>query len=102
MIIKLKEEEMKREVMRSIGKLKGKDIWIEKDQTFKERKMRWKLKNMAEEERRKGKRVRQGYGRIWIEDSWWYWDEEEEALRDVRGKKRGERMVEEREERKGQ
>lgn len=67
MIIKLKEEEMKREVMRSIGKLKGKDIWIEEDQTFKERKMRWKIKNMAEEERRKRKRVRQGYGRIWIE-----------------------------------
>lgn len=69
MIIKLKEEEMKREVMRNIGKLKGKDIWIEEDQTFKERKMRWKIKNM-EEERRKGKRVRQGYGRIWIEDRW--------------------------------
>lgn len=80
---------MKREMMRSIGKLKGKDIWIKEDQTFKERKMRWKIKNMAEEERRKGKRVRHGYGRIWKEDKWWYWDKEEEALRDVRGKKEG-------------
>lgn len=39
LIIKVKNEEMKREVMRNKGKLKEKEIWIEEDQMLKERKM---------------------------------------------------------------
>lgn len=44
-------------------------------------------------------------GRIWIENIWWYWDEEEEVLKDGRGRRRKERVVENRgkgEEGKGQ
>lgn len=70
--------------------MKSKEIWIKEDQTFKERKMRWKIRNLAEEERKKGNRVRQEYGKIWIEDRWWYWDEEGDTLRNRRGRKREE------------
>lgn len=51
-------------------KLKGKEIWIEKDQTLKGR-TQWKLRRVAEEERRKGKGVWVEYGRIKIDEEWW-------------------------------
>lgn len=87
-VVKLREEEMKREVMRNKGKLKGKEIWIEEDQTFRERRIKWKLRRIAEEERREGKRIKQGNGKIWIEDKWWFWDEEREVLVDGEGRRR--------------
>lgn len=51
--------------------------------------MKWKIKQTAEEEKRKGGRVRIGYGKLWIDDRWWHWDEGEEVLRDRNGKRRG-------------
>lgn len=87
-LVKLKDEEMKREVMRNKGKLKGKEIWIEEDLIFRERRIKRNLRRIAEEERREGKKIRQGYGKIWIEDRWWFWDEERETLVDGEGKRR--------------
>lgn len=57
-IVKLKDEEMKRGILRCKSKLKGKNIWIEEDQTFKERRIKWNLRRIAEEERREGRRIR--------------------------------------------
>lgn len=36
------------------------EVWIEKDFTFKERKMVWKLRRIMEEERKKEKVVKLG------------------------------------------
>lgn len=72
--------------MRCKGKLKGKNIWIEEDQTFKERRIKWNLRRIAEEERREGRKIRLGYGKI--EDRWWFWEDERKMLVDGSGRKR--------------
>lgn len=74
--------------MRCKGKLKRKNIWIKEDQTFKERRIKWNLRRIAKEERREGRRIRLGYGKIWIEDRWWFWKDEREMLVDGAGRKR--------------
>lgn len=61
-IVKVTSEENKRNILEKRGRLKGKDIGIEEDQTFKEREMRWNLRRIAEEEERK--LVRVGYNGI--------------------------------------
>lgn len=89
-IVKLKSEESRRRILENKRKLRGKEIWIEEDQTFKERKMKWKLRQIAGEEERRGERVRIGYGKLWIGSEVWLWDEKEEELRDERGRGRRE------------
>lgn len=69
LIVKVRSEENKRKILENKRKLKGGSIWIEEDLSFKERKMRWNLRRVAEEERRRGRTVRMGNGRIWIENA---------------------------------
>lgn len=95
-IVKVKSEESRRKILENKGKLRGKEVWIEEDQTFKERKMKWKLRRIAGEEERRGERVRIGYGKLWIGGKAWLWDEKEEELRDEGGRRRRE-VLEERE-----
>lgn len=93
-IIKVKKEEDKRKILENKGRLRGREVWVEEDLTFKERKMNWNLRRIREEEIRRGKMVKIGYGKICIENVWWYWDEEEEELKDGRGRRRDERVAE--------
>lgn len=56
LLIKLKNEAQKRKIMRRKRELKGRREKIIKDWTWKERKMKWKLEEIArEKERRKMK-----------------------------------------------
>jgi len=48
------------------------------DWTWKERRMRWKLKEIARKEMSEGRKVWIGYGKIRIGERWWKWDKEEE------------------------
>nr|XP_012235057.1 PREDICTED: trichohyalin-like [Linepithema humile] len=77
--VKLKKEEQKREVMRRKRELRGRKEIIREDLTWRERRMEWKLEEIAKEERRKGKRVWRVYGKVRIEEEWWIWDEENES-----------------------
>jgi len=86
LLVKLKSEEMKRKVLIGRGKLKGKEIWIEEDLTWEERRIRWRIRRIANEEEAKGKRVRIAQGGIWLEGIWWGWDEELGRLRNAKGK----------------
>lgn len=92
--VKLGDERQRGEVFEKKGKLKGRIEKIHEDLTWRERKMKWNLEEIAREEERKGKKVWLRYGRIRIENIWWKWDEEEEVLRDsngnVKGAKKGE------------
>lgn len=88
-IVKLKTEESRRKILENKKKVRGKEIWIE-DQIFKEREMKWKLRQIAGEEERRGKRVRIGYGKLWIGGKAWIRDKKEENLRDERGRRRRE------------
>jgi len=50
--------------------------------------------------RRKGRKVKIGYGKIRIEEKWWWWDEDEEVLKTER-EIRKERGKKENREKKG-
>lgn len=93
-VVTFKNEADKKEVMRKKKELRGRKEIIEDDMTWKERSIKWKLRQIAEEETRKGKRVTVRYGRIWIEGKWWKWDEEREQLKDWRGAVRGDEEME--------
>jgi len=69
-------------------KLKG-GIWIEKDLTWEERRIRWNVRPIAKREEMKGKRVRMVQG-VWIEGVWWEW--EVDGLRDAKGNVRKEEI----------
>lgn len=51
-------------------KLRGKKERILEDWTWKERKMRWRLEEIAREEMSVGRKVRVGYGVIKIDEKW--------------------------------
>lgn len=56
-IVKLKSEESRRKILKNKRKLRGKEIWIEEDQIFKEMEIK-------ANSRRRGKKRREGE-RIW-------------------------------------
>lgn len=64
---------------------KGRKERIMDSWTWKERKIRWKLEEIARKEMNKGKKVWIEYDKIRIEEKWWRWMEEEEVLVDERG-----------------
>lgn len=49
-IVKVKSEECRKKVPENKKKLRGRKVWIEEDLTFQERKMKFKLRKIAEEE----------------------------------------------------
>lgn len=91
MVVRLAKEEQKWEIIRKKSMLRGRKERIGEDWTWKERKIKWKLEEIARKEEREGKQVWVGYGKIRINERWWKWNEEQEVLRDEKGK---ERMVE--------
>lgn len=58
MIITLKTEKMKRKILKNKRRLRGKEVWIEEDLTFRERKIKWNLRQIAMREEREGNIVR--------------------------------------------
>lgn len=85
-IVKVGSEGEKRKVMENKWKLRGEEIWIDNDLTWEERRVRWRIRQMAREIELEGKRVKIGQGKLWIEGEWWVWDEKREVLRDGRGR----------------
>lgn len=90
--VKLGSEEQRREVMLRKRNLGSRRERITEDMTWRERKMKWRLEEIAREEIRKGKRAWVGYGRIKIEEEWWLWDEREKVLKKEKREMRGERQ----------
>ncbi|XP_068994234.1 ribonuclease Y-like [Neodiprion pinetum] len=66
-IARLGNREKKRRVMGRKSLFKGREERIEEDLTWAERRMKWKLREIAAIEERRGNRVRMGYAKIWIE-----------------------------------
>ncbi|KAK2577116.1 hypothetical protein KPH14_003278, partial [Odynerus spinipes] len=95
--VRMKDKDKKKKVMEARRNLKGKRERVEDDLTWRERKMKRNIEEIARKERNKGKVVWVKYGRIWVDGCWWKWDEKRELLRDDSGKEkreREERMVE--------
>jgi len=71
-IVSFRTEGEKREVMRKKGGLRGERIWIEDDLTWRERQVRWKIREVAKEEERKGVRVWVGENKMMSNGVWWF------------------------------
>ena len=72
------------EVMREKTKLRGRRERIEEDLRWKERRMQWRLQEIAQRGKRSGRWVQVGYGKVTINGNTWFRDEEIELLRDCR------------------
>lgn len=68
------------------------------DLTWREKKMRCRIEEIAREEERRGNRVWMGYGRIRINEHWWRWDKMAEVLKDGKGNIRAEGRGDDKEE----
>ncbi|XP_011883569.1 PREDICTED: uncharacterized protein PF11_0207-like [Vollenhovia emeryi] len=84
-VVRIEELEEKKRLMRERRKIGEKGIRIEDDLTWKQRRMRWQLEEIARKEKENGRRVWLRYGRIQIEGKWWRWDEDEEVIKDGEG-----------------
>ncbi|XP_070168832.1 uncharacterized protein PF3D7_1120000-like [Polyergus mexicanus] len=91
-VVTLGSMEQKRQVMENKKKLRGREERIEDDLTWEERKVRWRLREIARKEEGEGRRVRIGNGGLQIDGKWWKWNEEEEVLKSERGEVKGERV----------
>lgn len=84
-VVGLKDEGQKIQVMSNKVKLKGRKERLENDLTFRERSIQWQLENVANAEMRLKKVVRVGRGRIWITGKLWIWQERKNDLRNAAG-----------------
>ena len=85
--VRMEKMEGKMKVLGKKRNRKGKREIIEEDFTWKQQRMQWLIRRVAEKEREMGKRVKVRYGRLIVNERIWYWDEEKSMLRDGRGRK---------------
>lgn len=90
-LVKMENRDGKIEVMRNKRKLRERTERIQDDWTWKERSMQWNLEKIAWEERKKGKTAWVKYGKIWMNERWWRWNEEREELEEGDGEERREK-----------
>lgn len=79
-IVTLNKWEDKIKIMRNKNRLKGKNIYIDNDQTAKEREIQRKIREAAEKERKNGKKIRVAYQKLIVNDNIWIWNKEKEEL----------------------
>ena len=46
--------------------------------------MQWRLQEIAQRAEKSGRWIKVGYGKVTINENTWYWDKENEVLRDFR------------------
>jgi hypothetical protein len=61
-----------------LKKKKDERMYIDNDLTKEERETQKKLRELAREERNRGKRIKIGYRKIQINGEWFRWDDERE------------------------
>jgi hypothetical protein len=86
MLAKIESWEQKKNILLNKSKLKEKEderMYIDDDLTKEEREIQKKLRELAREERNRGKRVKIGYRKIQINGEWFRWDEREEKLKKI-------------------
>jgi len=69
--IKIENPEKRKEILEKKKNLRGRRERIMEDWTWRERRIRWRLEELARKEERKGRNIRIGYGKIKIEENWW-------------------------------
>lgn len=73
-VVKVENEEKKREIMLNKNKLKGTTFYIENDLSWEERKIQKKINKWAREQRRKGEEIKVGVGRVRVRGVWRKWE----------------------------
>lgn len=74
--------EQKQNIMRKKQMLKGKDIFIDNDLTAKERQIQNQIVEISKVEKKRGKNVRVGYRKLFIEEKVFVWDEREQGVKE--------------------
>ena len=77
LLVEFKCREDKEEIMAAKMKLKGTNVYVGDDLTWRERKGRMEVRKRAKEEREKGKNVTAKGNKIWVDGNLWIWDERE-------------------------
>jgi hypothetical protein len=88
-------QQMKNIMLKKLKERKGEKTYIDRDLTNKERKTQKKLREVAREERDRGKRVKIGYRKIQINGEWFISDETRKKFR-RRAEKKGRQTSEKR------
>lgn len=79
-LIKIDSREDKMLIMKNKAKLKGTNIYIDTDLTFKDRDIQSQIKVRKDAEKAAGKRVRMMYKKLIIDGVMYKWDEDREQL----------------------
>lgn len=82
LLVELGNYQEKQDIMKNKSRLKGTEIYVEYDLTLEERKIAAYLRKTAKEEREKGKQVKIGYKKLYVNRKMYVWDSRIEALRD--------------------
>jgi len=85
-LMEFARESDKIRVMQNKSKLKGMKgqvVYINDDLTKQEREIQEKVRNMAKEERQRGKTVKEGFQKLVIDNETWMWDKEKANLEKV-------------------
>lgn len=82
-LVELDNANEKMKVMKNKNKLRnykeGK-VYINDDMSKKEREIQGKIRKAAQEEKKKGKKTKIGYQKVFVDDQEWKWCEDEERL----------------------
>jgi len=80
-VIRLENEEEKKEVMQNKFRLKGESIFIENDLSWEDRNVQVRINRWVKEQKGKGLEVKIGVGRVRVKGIWRTWaDIEREGL----------------------
>lgn len=80
MLVRMDSLKNKVDLMKNKNKIGELKIWVGDDLTVREKEvMNW-LERKGVEERRRGKEVRVGYMKIWVNGKWWRWEERKGEL----------------------
>ena len=85
-IVKLKNREMKRQVITKKKRTLKRGIYINYDLTAKEREIQNKMRKAAKREKENGKDARAGYMKVIIDGKWLKWDVMEDVFYESKDK----------------
>lgn len=88
-VARFKDRFEKLEMMRKKKELKGTDIWIKDDLTKREKEVQKWLWEVAENEKKLGRRAEVRYMRINFGDGWWRWNEWSGSIEPQRDERKG-------------
>lgn len=79
-IIELNNWEDKIKILKEKGRLKGKELYIDSELTYKERMVQKFIRDTARAERNRGARTKIGYQKLEINGKMWKWNNRKEQL----------------------